>query len=211
MSLAVIGPGFGRTGTMSLKLALELLGFGPCHHMEEVLAHPEQVPHWQTVADGQQVVWEEVFAGYRSQVDWPGAHNWRELAAAYPLAKVVLSVRPEASWWTSFSATIGALIDAPDQVPLPPHIRTMLDVAIELIQVQTFGCPATDREGVLAAYRRRTDEVRAAIPSERLLVFDVAEGWAPLCRFLDVPVPDAPFPRVNSTEQFWKLVRGEPH
>jgi hypothetical protein len=124
---------------------------------------------------------------------------------------VVLSVRPEASWWTSFSATIGALIDAPDQVPLPPHIRTMLSVAIELIQVQTFGCPPTDHEGVLAAYRRRTDEVCAAIPSERLLVFDVAEGWAPLCRFLDVPVPDAPFPRVNSTEQFWKLVGGEPH
>ena len=83
----------------------------------------------------------------------------------------------------------------------------MLSVAIELIQVQTFGCPPTDREGVLAAYHRRTAEVRAAIPSERLLVFDVTEG----CRFLDVPVPDAPFPRVNSTEQFWKLVRGEAH
>jgi hypothetical protein len=211
MSLAVIGPGFGRTGTMSLKLALELLGFGPCHHMEEVFAHPEQVPHWQAVAAGRPVVWDEVFAGYRSQVDWPGAQSWRELAAAYPQAKVVLSVRPEASWWTSFSATIGALIDAPDQVPLPPHIRTMLSVAIELVQVQTFGCPPTDREGVLAAYHRRTAEVRAAIPSERLLVFDVTEGWAPLCRFLDVPVPDAPFPRVNSTEQFWKLVHGEPH
>jgi hypothetical protein len=102
------------------------------------------------------------------------------------------------------------LIDAPDQVPLPPLTRTMLSVAIELIQVQTFGCPPTDREGVLATYRRRTEEVRAAIPSDRLLVFDVAEGWAPLCRFLDVPVPDSAFPRVNSTQQFWKLVRGEP-
>jgi hypothetical protein len=80
-----------------------------------------------------------------------------------------------------------------------------------LIQVQTFGCPSTDREGVLAAYRRRTEEVRAAIPAERLLVFNVAEGWAPLCRFLDVPVPDVPFPRMNSTEQFWKTVRGEQH
>jgi hypothetical protein len=178
---------------------------------ERVFAHPEQVPHWQAVAAGRPVVWDDVFAGYRSQVDWPGAHPWRELAIAYPEAKVVLSVRPEASWWTSFSATIGALFDAPDQVPLPPHLRTMRDVAIEMIQVQTFGCPSTDREGVLAAYRRRTEEVCAAIPAERLLVFDVAEGWAPLCRFLDVPVPDAPFPRLNSTEQFWKTVRGEPH
>jgi hypothetical protein len=87
----------------------------------------------------------------------------------------------------------------------------MRDVAIEMIQVQTFGCPPTNREGVLAAYRRRTEEVRVAIPAERLLVFDVAEGWEPLCRFLDVPVPDAPFPRMNSTEQFWKIVRGEQH
>jgi hypothetical protein len=209
MSLAVIGPGFGRTGTMSLKHALEQLGFGPCHHMDEVFAHLDQIPHWQAVAAGRPVVWDDVFAGYRSQVDWPGAHPWRELAAAYPQSKVVLTVRPEASWWTSFSATIGALFSAPDQVPLPPHLRTMRDVAIELIQVQTFGCPSTDREGVLAAYRRRTAEVRAAIPTERLLVFDVAEGWAPLCRFLDVPVPDAPFPRMNSTEQFWKTVRGD--
>jgi Sulfotransferase domain len=211
MSLAVIGPGFGRTGTMSLKQALELLGFGPCHHMEEVLAHPEQVPHWQAVAAGRPVVWEDVFAGYRSQVDWPGAHPWRELAAAYPQSKVVLTVRPEAAWWTSFSATIGVLLDAPDQAPLPPHIRAMLDVVIELIQVQTFGCAPTDREGALAAYRRRTEEVCANIPAERLLVFDVSEGWAPLCGFLGVPVPDVPFPRTNSTEQFWKLVRGEPH
>jgi hypothetical protein len=80
-----------------------------------------------------------------------------------------------------------------------------------LIQPQTFGCSPTDREGVLAAYRRRTEEVCAAIPVGRLLVFNVAEGWAPLCRFLDVPVPDAPFPRMNSTEQFWKMVRGEQH
>jgi hypothetical protein len=211
MSLAVIGPGFGRTGTMSLKHALEQLGFGPCHHMDEVFAHPEQIPHWQAVAAGRPVVWDDVFAGYRSQVDWPGAHPWRELTAAYPQSKVVLTVRPEASWWTSFSATIGALFSAPDQVPLPPDLRTMRDVAIELIQVQTFGCPSTDREGVLAAYRRRTEEVCAAISAERLLVFNVAEGWAPLCRFLDVPVPDVPFPRMNSTEQFWKTVRGEQH
>lgn len=211
MTLAVIGPGFGRTGTMSLKSAIEQLGFGPCHHMEEVFAHPEQVPYWQAVAAGRPVVWDEVFAGYGSQVDWPGAHVWRELAAAYPESKVVLSVRPEAAWWTSFSATIGVLLDAPDRAPLPPHLRAMLEATIEIIKVQTFGGASGDREKALAAYRRRTADVRAAIPADRLLVFDVAEGWAPLCRFLDVPVPDTPFPRLNSTEQFWKLVNGEAH
>jgi hypothetical protein len=207
MTLAVIGPGFGRTRTMSLKHALERLGFGPCHHMEEVFAHPEQVPHWQAVAAGRSVIWDEVFAGYCSQVDWPGAYRWRELAAAYPQAKVVLSVRPEAAWWKSFSATIGALLDAPDQVSLPPHAEAMRNIVMEIIQVRTFGCPVTDREGAVAAYRRHIEDVCAAIPAERLLVFDVAEGWPPLCRFLDVPVPAVPFPHVNTTEQFWEMVR----
>jgi hypothetical protein len=206
----VIGPGFGRTGTMSLKYALERLGFGPCHHMEEVFAHPEQVPHWQAVVAGRPVVWDDVFAGYRAG-GLARRASWRELAIARPQSKVILSVRPEAAWWKSFSATIGALLSAPDQVPLPLPLRAMRDVVIEMLQVQTFGCPSTDREGVLAAYRRRTEEVRATIPAERLLVFDVAEGWTPLCRFLDVPVPDTPFPHMNSTEQFWKTVRGEPH
>ncbi|HEX4769049.1 MAG TPA: sulfotransferase [Lichenihabitans sp.] len=209
MSLAVIGPGFGRTGTLSLKTALDTLGFGPCHHMEEVFAHPRQVAHWEAVAAGRPVVWDDVFAGYGSQVDWPGAHVWRELAAAYPAAKLVLSVRPEQAWWASFSATIGTLLETPGQYPMPPHVAAMLDAASTMIKDQTFGGSVADREGVIAAYRRRTEQVCATIAPDRLLVFDVTEGWAPLCRFLDRPVPDIPFPRVNSTEQFWKLVRGE--
>jgi Sulfotransferase domain len=211
MALEIIGPGFGRTGTASLKRALEMLGFGPCHHMEEVFMHPEQVAHWQDIAARRPVAWDSVFAGYRSQVDWPGAHCWRELAAAYPDAKVILSTRPEASWWTSYAATIGTLLGDPTAVPLPPHIQDMLAVGTELIEVQTFGCPSTDRDGVLAAYRRRMVDVRAALPPERLLEFDVAEGWAPLCSFLGVAVPDAPFPHINNTQEFWQLVRGEPH
>ena len=208
MALQVIGSGFGQTGTMSLKRALEQLGLGPCHHMEEVLAHPEQVPHWQAVVAGRAVNWDEVFAGYRSQVDWPGAHVWRELAAAYPQAKVIHTVRSEGQWWKSFSNTIAALLTSSDPGPAPPHIRTMMEVAAQFIGPQMLG---GDRETALMAYRRRTEQVRAAIPSERLLVFDVAEGWEPLCRFLGVPVPRTPFPRANSTEEFWKLVKGELH
>ena len=211
MSLEVIGPGFGRTGTMSLKLALEQLGFGPTHHMEEVFAYPEQVPVWQAIAMHQPADWRAVFAGYRSQVDWPGAHVWRQLCEAFPKAKVVLSVRPEDSWWKSFSATIAKLISEPDAHPLPPHIRAMLDSATKMVQVQTFHGPVTDRELALKALRQRTIDVRAAVSPERLLVFDVSEGWGPLCDFLQVPVPATPFPHVNSTEGFWKLVRGEGH
>lgn len=211
MSLEIIGPGFGRTGTASLKIALERLGFGPCHHMHEVFANPPQVAHWQALAERRPVDWDAVFAGYRSQVDWPGAHVWRELAAHFPQARVILSVRPEESWWRSFSGTIGTLLSQLDSLPdMPPHVRAMLSVGKALVEEQTFGCASTDKQGVLAAYRRRTEEVRAAIPPARLLVYDVAEGWEPLCRFLGVPVPQEPFPRTNSTEEFWQALKGAP-
>jgi hypothetical protein len=204
--LAIIGSGFGRTGTMSLKRALEQLGFGPCHHMEEVLAHPEQVPHWQAAAAGQSVDWENVFAGYRSQVDWPGAHVWRQLAATYPQAKLIHTVRPEEQWWKSFSGTIAVLLSSPSQMPLPAHMRNMMEIA-RSIMMQTFGDHWTDREAALAGYRDRTAQVRDAIRPERLLVFDVADGWEPLCEFLGVPTPDTTFPHLNSTEEWWKLVK----
>ncbi len=110
MTLKVIGPGFGRTGTKSLKEALAILGFGPCHHMFEVLDNQEQIPNWVGLSRGERRDWADVFKGYHSQVDWPGAHFWRETAAAFPDAKHVLSVRPVESWWKSFDKTIGKLI-----------------------------------------------------------------------------------------------------
>ncbi len=106
MPLSIIGSGFGRTGTMSLKLALEQLGFGPCHHMEEVMDHPGQFGHWQAAARGEAMDWESVYQGYRSTVDWPGAHSWQELAETYPEAKVIHTLRPAEEWWGSYSTTI---------------------------------------------------------------------------------------------------------
>jgi len=210
MALDVISSGFGRTGTKSLKAALERLGFGRCHHMHEIVEHPEQVIHWQRLAAGQTVDWDTVFAGYRSQVDWPGAHVWRELAAAYPAAKVVHTVRPEANWWASFDKTIGKLMARYQTLPLPPHIRDILAAWNELAGKGTFGGRLDDREIGLAAFRRRTDEVRAALPAHRLLVFDVAEGWQPLCAFLGVAVPAEPFPHHNLRADFWEVLGGEP-
>jgi hypothetical protein len=212
MGLKIIGSGFGRTGTMSLKGALEQLAFGPCHHFDELLAHPEQVYDWQGIVAGRRMNWEDVFAGYGSQVDWPGAHVWRDLAAAYPQAKVIHTVRPEEDWWRSFSQTIAALLLSDQQVPPPPpHIQALAQMATEMIAVQTFGSALTDKGAAIAAYRRRTEDVRAAIPPERLLVFDVAEGWQPLCRFLDVPTPVTPFPHLNSADEWWRMVKGESH
>jgi len=210
MALSIIGSGFGRTGTRSLKDALEILGYGPCHHMEENFARPELVPHWVAAAKGELVDWDRVFAGYSSQIDWPGAHYWRELTSAYPDAKVIHSKRPEESWWNSFSKTIGKLLGIYTTMPLPPHIRAMLDAGYEMVGVQTFSGQWADKDAALAAYRQREADVRGGVAASQLLVFDVAEGWEPLCQFLGVPVPAQPFPHTNRKDDFWANLGGEP-
>ncbi len=165
--------------------------------MHEIVVNPEQVVHWQRLAVGDIVDWEIVFDGYKSQVDWPGAHVLRELAEAFPDAKVVHTVRPEEKWCASFGKTIGKLMARYEELPLPPHIRDILSAWNDLAGKSTFGGVLDDKEVALAADRRRTEEVRDALPADRLLVFDVAEGWEPLCAFLKVEVPDEPFPHHN--------------
>lgn len=203
MTLEVISSGFGRTGTTSLKLALEMLGFGPCHHMDEVLASPAQVALWQDYTAGKPVDIADFFAGYRAQVDFPGAHIWRELSVRYPKAKVLHTVRPEEAWWASYSRTIATLNATHRSLDLPPHVHGMLDVADELFTRRTLGGDPTDREACIAAFRARQAEVQATIASERLLIFDAAQGWEPLCAFLGVPVPNQPFPRRNDPAAYW--------
>ena len=209
MALKVIGSGFGRTGTMSTRTALEQLGLGPCHHMIEVMANPAQPAHWKAVAAGEQVDWNEVFAGYQSQVDWPGAHVWDRTSLAFPEARVIHTERPEAEWWNSFSVTIGKFFRLMPQLALPPHIREIFETMDRLIMKETFGDHA-DRDRAIAAYRRNNQRVRETIPAHRLLVFNVAEGWAPLCHFLEVPVPNTLFPRSHPRDEFWAHFGGEP-
>lgn len=210
MALSVIGSGFGRTGTRSLKDALELLNLGPCHHMEEVFPSTEQIDLWSAAANGCPFDHARIFNGFSSQVDWPGAHFWRELADTYPDAKVVHSVRPDESWWKSFAGTIGKFLAIYPMMNLLPPVHAVGDIAMELIGVQTFAGQFGDKDKALAAYHQREADVRAAIPAERLLVFDVAQGWEPLCNFLGVPVPAVPFPRTNARDDFWSNLGGEP-
>lgn len=203
MTLEVISSGFGRTGTSSLKVALEILGLGPCHHMDEVLASPRQVALWKDVAAGKTMDVADLFTSYRAQVDFPGAHVWRQSAARFPKAKVLHSVRPAENWYASYSQTIGKLNSNHRSLDLPKHVHDMIDVAEELFTRRTLGGDPTDRAACIAAFRARQAEVEATIPPERLLVFDVTQGWAPLCAFLGVPVPDQPFPRRNDAAAYW--------
>ena len=210
MSREIIGSGFGRTGTRSLKEALEMLGFGPCHHMTEVFQNPAQVDHWTALAEGREVDWETVFAGYVAQVDWPGAHVWRELTVAFPDAKVLHSHRPPEIWWGSFSKTIGRLMQDREGLEISPHGAEMLRAFGELIMAETFDTNTPDEAAATAAYEQRLADVRAAVPADRLLVYDVSDGWRPLCSFLGVPVPAEPFPFLNRRSEFWQGFGGEP-
>ena len=194
MPLEVIGSGLGRTGTLSMKRALEQLGFGPCHHMVEVFAHPETVPLWVEAGAGRGN-WDEIFKTYRSMVDYPGARYWRELADHWPDAKVLHTVRDPDSWFESTQATIfapGSFADAPPE-PLKPFFDTI---------ARDFGGKIHDRAFMTDHFRRHNAEVESTIPSDRLLVYQVGEGWERLCAFLGVPVPDTPYPSENSREDF---------
>ncbi len=209
MGLKVIGSGFGRTGTMSTKLALEQLGLGPCHHMVEVMGNPAQPAFWAALAAGEEVDWAEVFEGYNSQVDFPGAAVWHETSNAFPNAKVIHTERPEDEWWISYSATIGKFFDQRPNIPLPPPIAAIFETMEKLLLQNILG-GKLDRDLAIAAYRKNNAKVREVIPADRLLVFTPTDGWTPLCRFLNVPVPANAFPRSNARDEFWAHFGGEP-
>jgi Sulfotransferase domain len=199
MALQVIGAGLGRNGTLTLKNALETLGFAPCHHMVEVFAQPEQGAFWLRAAKGEKVDWEEVFANYKASVDWPSCHFYKELSERYPDAKVILSERDPKKWYASITNTI--LKSMTQMIEKDPERAKWFEFARLIVIEQTFHNDLSE-DNMIAAYLRHNAKVKATIAPERLLVFDPAEGWGPLCRFLGVVAPATPFPHVNTTEEF---------
>lgn len=203
MSLQLVGACFGRTGTNSLKLALERLGLDPCHHMFEVASNPDQLPYWEALARGESVDWREVFAGYKACVDWPSARFWREIWEVFPDAPVIMTLRDPESWFASVQKTIlPSMRGHADMEEGPGRRRSTM--AHELIVRQTFSGRMDDFDHATKVYRDYVEDVRRTVPAGRLLEYDVKQGWEPLCEFLGVDVPDEPFPLTNTTEQFRK-------
>jgi hypothetical protein len=207
MGLEVIGAGWGRTGTLSTTLALERLGFGPCHHMLEVFGSetPGHVRGWRALARGEPVDLDGLYAGYRASVDWPGVAFWRELIEAYPTAKVVLTRRPAAEWYDSFAATIRHGL--PHQHPGEGDDTAAM--LYEVVVSRSLGGRLDSRAHLLDRYEAHLDEVRSRVPDDRLLDWSVGEGWARLCDFLGVDVPDEPFPRTNDRQEFARIFGGD--
>ena len=207
MSLEVIGAGFGRTGTLSLKGALERLGFARCYHMLEVALHPEHMASWRRASDGDAVDWEELLAGYRAAVDWPACAFWRELRERYPEAKTILSVRDAESWYQSVMSTIYPtsmrMLESED-----PARRAFGEWCQAVVWEPCFGGRLYDRPHVMGVFERHNAAVIKSVPADQLLVFESRQGWEPLCAFLGVEAPDEAYPRTNSSEEFQELRGG---
>lgn len=202
MGLAVIGAGLGRTGTLSLKHALEQLGFAPCYHMVEVLFSPQRevrIAQWNAITSGATPDWDAVFAGFRATVDWPACNYYAELLARWPDAKVVLTQRRDAGQW----------FDSAQSTILSPGLGHG-DFVTRLFH-DKLGPDLHDRAAGIAAYERHNAAVRAHVPAARLLEFAPDDGWQPLCAFLGVAVPDTPYPRVNSTADFKAMIAAQRH
>jgi hypothetical protein len=197
--LRVVGAGVGRTGTHSLKVALEQLLGAPCHHMVEVFAHPEQMPVWTDAVEGRPVDWHHLLSGYGALVDWPGASFWPELTDAYPDALVLLSVRDPEAWYRSAINTIFIGIDQ-----RPEAFQAMGEwmLTVKKMMHDRFSDDFENKPAMLEAFARHNDAVRAAIPADRLLEWSPGDGWAPICDRLGLPVPDEPFPVTNTTDEF---------
>jgi sulfotransferase family protein len=216
VALIVIGAGFGRTGTLSLKAALEQLGLGPCYHMRTAIEHPEHVPMWESAARGERVDWDRLLDGYRATVDWPGAAFYEQLMRVYPDAKVILTVRDPDRWYDSARTTIYGVVSATTSplfrlltLVLPPvrrfqRAQHMIDA---VVWGGTFHGRFEDRQYAIQTFQEWNRSVRERVPADRLLIYEITEGWDPLCRFLDTPVPDTPFPHLNDGESFRRFIR----
>ncbi len=200
MDVAVVGAGVGRTGTHSLKVALEQLLDAPCHHMLEILGDPTQVPAWTDAIEGRPVDWSAMLARYRAIVDWPGGAFWPELSAAYPDALVLLSVRDPESWYRSASNTIFLSFDR-----VPPEVKPWMDEVRKLLH-DRFSDRFDDPTAMMDAFERHNDAVRAGVPGERLLEWTPGDGWEPICERLGLPVPSEPFPVTNTTDEFREML-----
>ena len=217
MALQVIGTGQARTGTTTLKIALEHLGFGKCYHMWELMNNPDHLKYFEKAEHGENVNWDELLVGYHSACDYPIIGYYKQFLEKYSNAKIIHTTRDAESWFKSMTGTVfwaikptparifGMLIRLPFSSTLRKRLR-ILKFNERMIS-KFFGKDYKNKEQVIRNFNEYDKEVYNSIPKERLLVYDVKSGWEPLCKFLNVPVPSIPFPKSNSKDEFVHKVK----
>ena len=208
--MKIIGAGFGRTGTLSLKKALELINMGPCYHMDEMIRFPKHIDIWKAAAQKQVVNWDDIFSTYQSSLDFPASLYYRELLTAYPDAKVILTVREPERWYQSMYDTAYTMMQLNTPAWFKKYVipyKRFADLIDLLIWDGLFLGKFTERAHAIEIYNRHIEQVKQNIPAEKLLIFNVKEGWEPLCNFLGIPVPNIPFPYVNDHETVKKQMK----
>ena len=197
--LTVIGAGFGRTGTSSLQVALEALLNGKCYHMKEVMLQPAHLSAWHEFAVGKvpAMDWEWLFADYVATVDCPVCMYYDELMAVFPEAKVILTVRDPQQWWKSHNRLMSMVNKARLLRFLVPKLRKIAQFTDKIIIKDVFQ-GRLEKEHCIRIFERHNENVRKVVPKDRLLEYDVRQGWEPLCKFLEVPIPEKPFPHLNA-------------
>ena len=201
MTLKIVGAGFGRTGTLSMKFALEELGFSACYHMIEVRKNPSHPKLWSEAKNKGHTDWSALFEGYQASVDWPSCNFWREQASEFPDSKILLTLRDPSAWYESIMNTIYPSSKKFAESKEKKE-REFGQWAMEMIWKSVFQNKMEDRSYVIGKFEKHNEQVIKEVPAERLLVFETGEGWEKLCDFLEVPVPTKVFPKVNTTEQF---------
>ena len=208
--MKVIGAGFGRTGTMSLKAALERLGANPCFHMIDIIRDPSQLPGWTAAAEGETVDWTEVLAGWEGSVDWPGCTFYKQHMETWPEAPVLLTVRDPDKWYRSVENSIYAAkelamrgeLTPPEENPPSPEVMQMIN---GLIWDGTFHGRFAEKDYAIEVFNDHIADVKATVPAERLTVYEIGQGWGPLADMMGVEAPDEPFPHLNDTESFRQM------
>ncbi|KAJ7090764.1 P-loop containing nucleoside triphosphate hydrolase protein [Mycena belliarum] len=210
--MRVLVLGFCRTGTASMRVALETLGFRDTHHMASVFQNPAEIAIWNTALDAKflgrgtpygRAEWDRLLGHCQAVTDLPGILFADELLAAYPDAKVVLTMRDPARWYVSYRASLHAFYHS-RRLALACLLDARFGATLRFGQRcagLALGSPDAPEAAATARFVAHYEHVRAVVPQERLLEYEVGEGWARLCAFLGVEEPGEPFPRTNDTRE----------
>lgn len=201
-SMKLIGAGYPRTGTLSAKMALEQLGVGPCYHFHTLFERPQDIDAWQATADGTRPDWKALFADFHAAIDWPVSLFYRQLTQVFPEAKVVLTIRDGEAWYKSMRDTVYFASRRVMGAPEGSILHKIGRLNDTLGWQGHFHGGFEEKGQAISVFERHTEQVKETVPAERLLIWEVKDGWEPLCQFLGVPVPESPFPRVNDTKEF---------